>query len=88
MAIYIDIAAAVHGRAGLGRYAESLARALVAADPEHFAFFFNRSGGGVRALEGLEGIPVRTISAGYKPWRMAVWLGQLGRQALPPPVLV
>ena len=31
-----DIAAAVHGRAGLGRYAESLARALVALDPERF----------------------------------------------------
>jgi glycosyltransferase involved in cell wall biosynthesis len=82
VAIYIDIAAAVHGRAGLGRYAESLARALVATAPERFALFFNRSGdrsGDVRTLEGLEGIPVRTLSAGYKPWRMAVWLGQLGR---------
>jgi glycosyltransferase involved in cell wall biosynthesis len=82
LAIYIDIAAAVHGRAGLGRYAESLARALVTTAPERFAFFFNRGGsrsGGVRTLEGLEGIPVRSVSAGYKPWRMAVWLGQLGR---------
>ena len=40
MAIYIDISAAVHGRAGLGRYAESLARALVQKDPERFAFFY------------------------------------------------
>ena len=30
--IYLDVSAAVHRRAGLGRYAESLARALVAAD--------------------------------------------------------
>jgi glycosyltransferase involved in cell wall biosynthesis len=28
-------------------------------------------------LAGLEGIPVRTVRAGYKPWRMAIWLGQL-----------
>jgi glycosyltransferase involved in cell wall biosynthesis len=74
--IYIDIAAAVHGRAGLGRYAESLARALVAKDPARYAFFFNRSGD-VHPLDGLEGIPVRSVRAGYKPWRMAVWLGQL-----------
>jgi glycosyltransferase involved in cell wall biosynthesis len=76
MAIYIDVAAAVHGRAGLGRYAESLARALVAKDPERFALFFNRSGE-LRPLTGLEEIPVRELRAGYKPWRMAVWLGQL-----------
>jgi glycosyltransferase involved in cell wall biosynthesis len=80
VAIYIDIAAAVHGRAGLGRYAESLARALVAKDPERFALFFNRSGHarpGLPGLAGLEGIPTRSLRAGYKPWRMAVWLGQL-----------
>lgn len=76
VAIYIDVAAAVHGRAGLGRYAESLARALVAKDPQRFALFFNRSGA-ARLLDGLEEIPVRSVRAGYKPWRMAVWLGQL-----------
>jgi glycosyltransferase involved in cell wall biosynthesis len=74
--IYIDVAAAVHGRAGLGRYADSLARTLVAKDPERYAFFFNQSGN-VHPLDGLKGIPVRTVRAGYKPWRMAVWLGQL-----------
>ncbi len=76
MPIYVDVAAAVHGRAGLGRYAESLARALVAKDPGRYAFFFNR-GGDVHPLDGLKGIPVRSIRAGYKPWRMAVWLGQV-----------
>ena len=81
MAIYIDIAAAVHGRAGLGRYAQSLARALVAKDPARFALFFNRSGEvhPLGALAGLQGIPARSVRAGYKPWRMAVWLGQLAR---------
>jgi len=60
----------------LGRYAESLARALVAKAPGQFAFFYNRSDD-THPLAGLEGIPVRTVRAGYKPWRMAIWLGQL-----------
>jgi glycosyltransferase involved in cell wall biosynthesis len=78
LAIYIDVAAAVHGRAGLGRYAESLARALLAKDPERFALFFNRDDD-VRVLAGLEHVPARSVPAGYKPWRLAVWLGQLAR---------
>ncbi len=83
MAIYIDVAAAVHGRAGLGRYAENLARALVAKDPERYALFFNQSGA-MRPLDGLEGIPTRSVRAGYKPWRMAVWLGQLAAMGFDP----
>jgi glycosyltransferase involved in cell wall biosynthesis len=76
MAIYIDISAAVHGRAGLGRYAESLARALVQEHPKRFAFFYNRDRE-TNPLAGLERVPTRTVRAGYKPWRMAIWLGQL-----------
>ncbi len=76
MTIYVDISAGVHNRAGLGRYAASLARALVAQDPGRFAFFYNQSGD-VRPLAGLVGVPTRTVRAGYKPWRMVVWLGQL-----------
>jgi glycosyltransferase involved in cell wall biosynthesis len=86
MAIYIDISAAVHGRAGLGRYAESLARALVQEHPERFAFFYNRERG-TSPLAGLESVPTRTVRARYKPWRMAVWLGQflgLGFERLVP----
>jgi len=78
MPIYVDVSAAVHGRAGLGRYAETLARALVAARPGQFALFYNDDPT-VRTLEGLEGVPTRTVRAGYKPWRMAVWLGQAFR---------
>jgi glycosyltransferase involved in cell wall biosynthesis len=76
MTIYVDISAGVHNRAGLGRYAASLARALVAQDPGRFAFFYNQSGD-ARPLAGLAGVPARSVRAGYKPWRMAVWLGQL-----------
>lgn len=91
MTIYLDISAAVHRRAGLGRYAESLARALLSqltnlpipqstnlpiSQPPNLAFFYNREAG-IEPLAGLEGVPARTVSLGYKPWRMAVWAGQL-----------
>ena len=98
MPIYFDISAAVHRRAGLGRYAESLARALLplltpaestGAPVTHstnlpiyssptLAFFYNREEG-IEPLAGLEGLPAATVNLGYKPWRMLVWLGQLGR---------
>ncbi len=78
MAIYLDVSAAVHHRAGLGRYAESLARALVASDPDRYALFCNREQE-IEPLAGLEHLPTRTVALGYKPWRMLVWLGQLAR---------
>jgi glycosyltransferase involved in cell wall biosynthesis len=76
MPIYVDISAAVHGKAGIGRYAGSLARALVTRQPGRFTLFYNRFGE-VGPPPGLEAIPACTVHAGYKPWRMAVWLGQL-----------
>lgn len=76
MAIYLDVSAAVHRRAGLGRYAESLARALVSAHSDRYALFYNRERG-VEPPAGLEDLPARTVALGYKPWRMLVWLGQL-----------
>jgi glycosyltransferase involved in cell wall biosynthesis len=79
--IYLDISAAVHRRAGLGRYAESLTRALVAAHPGRYALFYNRERG-VKPLPGLGHLPVRTVALGYKPWRMLVWLGQLTHAGL------
>jgi glycosyltransferase involved in cell wall biosynthesis len=76
MTIYIDVSSAVHAKAGIGRYAGSLAQALVAREPGRFALFYNRTGDSLPP-EGLEAIPARTVRAGYKPWRMAVWMGQL-----------
>lgn len=75
MPIYVDVSAAVHGKAGLGRYAGSLARALVEARPGAFALFFNGKAP-ADALNRLPQVPMRTVRAGYKPWRMAVWWGQ------------
>jgi glycosyltransferase involved in cell wall biosynthesis len=76
--IYVDVSAAVHRRAGLGRYAESLTRALMgsAGGRRSYALFFNRERG-IAPLSGLEHLPASTVTLGYKPWRMLVWLGQL-----------
>lgn len=83
--IYIDVSATVHRRAGLGRYAASLARALVDAGPRGarvseggYALFYNRERG-VEPLQGLEHLPRSTVALGYKPWRMAIWVAQLAR---------
>ncbi|MFN2122692.1 MAG: glycosyltransferase family 4 protein [Candidatus Promineifilaceae bacterium] len=74
--IYIDVSAAVHSRAGLGRYSAALARALVAEQPEDYALFYNRGVDG-RFPETLPAnIPQKHINLGYKPWRMAVLLAQ------------
>jgi glycosyltransferase involved in cell wall biosynthesis len=78
MGIYVDVSSAVHAKAGIGRYAESLARALIARQPGRFGLFYNRGRGSQPPL-GLGSIPTRTVRAGYKPWRMAVWLGQLAQ---------
>ena len=76
MAIYIDVSSAVHSKAGLGRYAGSLAQALSAQEPRRFAVFYNRTRGS-EPPAGLASLPARTVRAGYKPWRMAVWMGHL-----------
>ena len=78
MAIFIDVSAAVHGRAGLGRYAESLARASIEQHPDRFALFHNLDSG-IRPLAGLEQVPCHTVRAGYRRWRTLVWAGQLLR---------
>ena len=77
MTIYLDVSAAVHSRAGLGRYAESLAQHLIAGgDGERrYALFYNRDRTTL-PLAGMERVPARTVQSGYKPWRMAVLLGQ------------
>ena len=76
--MYVDVSAAVHHRAGLGRYGDSLVRELSGMIPDRLALFYNQERG-VEPLRGLEQLPSRTVSLGYKPWRMAVWMGQLAR---------
>lgn len=76
MPVYIDVSSAVHAKAGIGRYAGSLARELVIRRPGRLALFYNRDRRS-RPPAGLEAVPARSVRAGYKPWRMAVWFGQV-----------
>jgi glycosyltransferase involved in cell wall biosynthesis len=77
--IYLDISAAVHSKAGLGRYSERLAGALIARHPDRYALFYNRGADG-RFPDSLPThVPQRHVHWGYKPWRMMVLLGQIGR---------
>ncbi len=78
MSIYVDVSAAVHRRAGLGRYSESLARALAPYIGDELALFYNREFG-IEPLKGMERFPTRTVGLSYKSWRLLVWLGQLTR---------
>lgn len=78
---YIDISAAVHSRAGLGRYSEELARALLTAVPERFGLFYNQGKDGrfPPGLQSFSQTPRRSVQLGYKPWRMAILLAQWSR---------
>lgn len=76
--IYVDVSAAVHSRAGLGRYSQRLAQALASACPGRIGLFHNQGRDG-RLPPELEGLPRRNVRLGYKPWRLAVLLGQVGR---------
>lgn len=76
--IYIDVSAAVHSRAGLGRYSEQVALNLDREQPGRFGLFHNQGRDG-RLPDSLSHLPRRSIKAGYKPWRMAVLLANLSR---------
>ena len=75
--IYIDVSAAVHSKAGLGRYSERLAGALLARRPERYALFYNQGAGGHFPASLPPDAARRAVRWGYKPWRMAVLLGQM-----------
>jgi glycosyltransferase involved in cell wall biosynthesis len=78
MATYIDVSAAVNGRAGLGRYSRSLVQGLLHEMDAPPTLFFNRTGQ-AQTYPEWAGVPQQSIALGYKPWRMAVWMGQLMR---------
>lgn len=73
--IYIDVSAAVHSRAGLGRYSASLAQAMATARPGEIGLFYNQ-GRDAQLPVALSRLPRKTISLGYKPWRMIVLFAQ------------
>lgn len=74
--IYLDISAAVHSRAGLGRYSEQLASALLLENPHQLGLFYNQGADGRFPPSLPASTPQRSVRLGYKPWRMAVLAGQ------------
>jgi glycosyltransferase involved in cell wall biosynthesis len=75
MNLTIDISAAVNVPAGLGRYARSLVEAILPYQQPQI--FYNVIPGRTQPVEIFNHLPTRTIKMGYKPWRMAVWAGQI-----------
>ena len=80
MTVYVDVSAAVNSRAGLGRYARSLAQALISEMDAPPTLFYNRTEQ-AQDIPEWSNIPRRSIRIGYKPWRMMIWQGQLFRIA-------
>lgn len=68
MTIYVDVSAAVHGKAGLSRYADSLVNALAPLLGERLSLFQN-SLGRMGPLPGWPAERVAGVPWGYKPWR-------------------
>lgn len=78
MTITIDVSAAINSRAGLGRYARSLAQGLIDELDAPPTLFFNRTAEAAIPPE-WRAIPQRSVPFGYKPWRLMVWQGHLLR---------
>jgi glycosyltransferase involved in cell wall biosynthesis len=74
MNICLDGSAAVHGRAGLGRYTRELVTALRRINGnQRYSVFYNRSGQ-ARHEPAFDGLPAHSIWMGDKPWRALVLL--------------
>jgi glycosyltransferase involved in cell wall biosynthesis len=76
MRVTVDVSPAVNGKAGLGRYAASLAAHLAAQHPGELHLFANLGRGAQWPAE-LAALPRTSVQMGYKPWRMGVLLGHL-----------
>lgn len=75
MTVVLDISAGVNVKSGLGRYSRALTEALIPLLYEPPTLFYNYIAG--RSEPFMTDLPTRTVKLGYKPWRMAVWLGQM-----------
>ncbi|GBD08639.1 D-inositol 3-phosphate glycosyltransferase [Candidatus Thermoflexus japonica] len=79
--VVVDVSPAVHHRAGLGRYAAELVKALVPLLPGGLAIFYHDAG---RAdlFPPLDALPARPCSLPAKPWRLQVMLADLFRRPM------
>lgn len=75
MRIAIDLSPAIHQKAGLGRYARTLAEHLVAQDyaNEYVAFAYGNFDAS-RLPPALRALPHSNVPLDARPWRMGVWL--------------
>ncbi len=74
--IVVDVSPAVHHRAGLGRYAGELVKALIPLLPGRLGIFYHDAG---RAdlFPPLNTLPVRSYPWPAKPWRLQVMFAHL-----------
>jgi glycosyltransferase involved in cell wall biosynthesis len=72
MRVCIDVSAAVHRRAGLGRYAQELVGALAAGQDGYTVFYHQR--GQAHLTPPLDHLPRITTPLSVKPWRLATML--------------
>ncbi|NLF75924.1 MAG: hypothetical protein GX573_09505, partial [Chloroflexi bacterium] len=63
MTVYVDVSAAVNSRAGLGRYARSLAQALISEMDSPPTLFYNRTEQ-AQDIPEWSNIPRRSIRIG------------------------
>jgi glycosyltransferase involved in cell wall biosynthesis len=78
--VCLDLSPAVHGRAGIGRYAQELATALGALAPQHtFTAFYNRAAE-AQPAPPVDRLPRIAVPWGDKPWRLRVALAHLAQR--------
>ncbi|WP_322798184.1 glycosyltransferase family 1 protein [Thermoflexus sp.] len=79
--IVVDVSAAVHHRAGLGRYAAELVKALIPLLPGRLAIFYHDAGR-ADVFPPLDALPARPYPLPAKPWRLQVMLAHLFRRPM------
>jgi len=76
MKVCIDVSAAVHRRAGLGRYTQELVRALVAQGEHAYTAFYHQRGQ-ARLAPPIDALPALTTRLSVRPWRLTTMLAHL-----------
>jgi glycosyltransferase involved in cell wall biosynthesis len=69
MRICLDVSAAVHRRAGLGRYTHELLRALLTLHTHTYSVFYHQRGE-ARLDPPIDRLPQITTSLNVRPWRL------------------
>ena len=82
--VCIDVSAAVHQRAGLGRYAQELVQGLVdcsAASPLHITAFYHQRGA-AHLDPPLDRLPRTTTRLSVRPWRLRTALAYFSSSSM------